>query len=123
MGTRCVVSFEQKGNPTFHIYKHFDGYPENIIPLIADALGISWILPRYENDEFSASFVATTKAGCGGIRLTTGPSAHGDLEFVYKVKQSSDQKLRVTAYEIDWGDRLNKIKVAAINSKKEIVYE
>lgn len=99
MGTRCVISFKGPEAPTFHVYQHWDGNPETVTEILKKTLKLSWELPRYENDEFAASFIATAKTGSGNIRLTTGPEHHGDLEYRYEVSQSKDGKLSVEAFE------------------------
>lgn len=108
MSTRCVVSFKQKGSPTFHVYKHSGGYPEGILPLLGETLKLAWPLPRYENDEFSAAFVATAKDGCGNVRLTKGPSSHGDLEYHYVVEQGDGHNLYVSVREVNYGPNWDK---------------
>ncbi len=100
MSTRCVVTFKQKDESTYHVYKHHDGYPETMLPLIAATLGKAWPLPRYENDDFAAAFVATAKQGGGGVRLTTDYKTHGDIEFRYEVDQDKNHHLIVKAYQV-----------------------
>ncbi len=89
MGTRCVVTFVDEfcGEwREFSVYKHYDGYPSSIIPLLrAGMLNYAWPLPRYEADEFACAFIKQAKEGEGDVRLTTGPDAHGDLDFTYRV--------------------------------------
>ena len=108
MGTRAVYSFSDDGE-TYHVYKHWDGYPQNALQYISFAKDRAWKLPRYEADEFAASFVAANKNGEGDIRLTSHYDKHGDLDYRYEVRcQSNDKDLQVTIYEIGYGkpDRL-----------------
>jgi hypothetical protein len=91
MGTRAVITFIDEDN-TFHVYKHWDGYPENILGCIDAATLFAWELPRFEADEFAAAFIAACKSkGGGDIRLTHTFEDHSDLEFRYEVRLSRMQ--------------------------------
>lgn len=85
MGTRSVVTFSGDQNTAFSVYVHWDSYPDGMADMLVSAFAKSWPLPRFEADEFAASFVAANKTGAGTVRLTTGPDAHGDLAYVYEV--------------------------------------
>ena len=103
MSTRAVYTFRDK--PTwsdedrdYHVYKHNDGYPEEALKAIINALDYAWPLPRFEADEFSASFIAANKGkGGGDCYLTEGPQAHGDLVYKYVIELKND-KLWVTVF-------------------------
>lgn len=83
MGTRAVITFSDEfGN--YSVYQHWDGNPETVIENIRTAKH-HWPMPRFEADEYAASYVATHKTSEGNIRLTKGPRAHGDLAYVYTV--------------------------------------
>lgn len=86
MGTRAVVTFiDEHGE--YHIYKHWDGYPDSMLPYIEKAKLFAWELPRFEADEFAAAFVAANKGpGGGDIRITDHYKNHGDLEYRYEVR-------------------------------------
>lgn len=107
MSTRAVYTFKatNSGMPDFSVYKHHDGYPSGAAEAITKTLPLAWPLPRYENDEFSAAFVAANKNGGGSVRLTTDANAHGDLAFRYEISLSSGSlssgSLSITAYESD----------------------
>lgn len=91
MGTRAVITFIDEDN-TFHVYKHWDGYPAEILKGIENAKPFAWELPRFEADEFAAAFIAANKEkGGGDIRLTHTYEDHGDLEFRYEVRLSRMQ--------------------------------
>jgi hypothetical protein len=96
MSTRAVYTFID-ANSTHHVYKHHDGYPSGAAEFIANTLPHAWPLPRFEADEFGASFIAANKSGAGGIRLTSGYDAHGDLEYRYEIS-ASGKSLRIVAY-------------------------
>ena len=110
MGTRAVYSFSDD-RETFHVYKHWDGYPENALQYISFAKDRAWKLPRYEADEFAASFVAANKIGEGDIRLTPHYNKHGDLDYRYEVRcRSNDKDLHVTIYDVGYGGNKDTIK-------------
>ena len=84
MSTRCVVTFKDE-KESFSVYKHYDGYPNNIKFLVADAEQFTWELPHFEAGDFAAAFIKVAK-GCGGnVSLTTSAEAHGDLSYSYVV--------------------------------------
>jgi hypothetical protein len=85
MGTRAVYTFID-ADDRHSVYKHWDGYPRWGCQFIARALPLAWPLPRFEADEFAAAFVAANKQEAGDIRLTSGPDAHGDLEYAYQIR-------------------------------------
>ena len=110
MGPRAVYSFSDD-RETFHVYKHWDGYPENALQYISFAKDRAWKLPRYEADEFAASFVAANKSGEGDIRLTPLYNKHGDLDYRYEVRcRSNDKDLHVTIYDVGYGGNKDTIK-------------
>ena len=104
MSTRAVYTFIDD-NDHHHVYKHHDGYPSGAIEFILKALDKSWPLPRFEADEFAASFIAANKDAAGGIRLTTGPSAHGDLSYRYETTVKED-KLYTRIFQNDGSFKL-----------------
>lgn len=109
MSTRAVYTFKatDPGQPDFSVYKHHDGYPSGAAEFIAKALPLAWPLPRYENSEFAAAFVAANKEAGGGVYLTGGCDAHGDLDYRYEIALE-EQHLRVTVYEADgWNQWAN----------------
>jgi len=85
MGTRAVYTFIDEDD-RHSVYKHWDGYPRWACRFIANALALAWPLPRFEADEFAAAFVAANKKQEGDVRLTSGPDAHGDLEYAYEIR-------------------------------------
>jgi len=96
MSTRAVYTFVDNDGPEIHVYKHHDGYPEGehgAICTIGKALKYAWPLPRFEADEFAASFVASAKVAdndsspAGGVRLLNGGRDvfPGDIAYHYVV--------------------------------------
>jgi hypothetical protein len=90
MATRCNIIVEDQ----FHrvrLYRHYDGYPKNVVPALFQALDYSWPLPRFEANEFAAALVRAWKDyGGGNIRIDGCPKRfeliHGDVEWVYIIK-------------------------------------
>ena len=117
MSTRACYTFtDSQGD--FHVYKHHDGYPytggvhngERFegggLVWIENAKRLAWDLPRFEADDFAASFVAANKDGGGGCRLIN--KAHpwefsSDSEYWYKVKIAVPAlDVFVQVYSVDW---------------------
>ena len=110
MGTRAVYSFSDD-RETHHVYKHWDGYPQNALQYISFAKDRAWKLPRFEADEFAASFIAANKSGEGDLRLTTHYNRHGDLDYRYEVRcRSNDKDLHVIIYDVGYGGNKDTIK-------------
>jgi hypothetical protein len=100
MGTRAVFTFKDDFN-AYHVYKHWDGYPSGALEAITKTLKFSWELPRFEADEFGASFIAANKAEGGDIRLRNTYEGHRDLEFRYEVTVK-DEELYIVVYGRIW---------------------
>jgi hypothetical protein len=104
MGTRTVITFKD-AHEEFSVYQHYDGYPSNIIPSIAEAIPYAWVLPRFEARDFGAAYIAANKTGAGVIYMTTNADAHGDLDFKYVVSNGHSEgkySLRVDIHQYDW---------------------
>jgi len=99
MGTRCLIKFKDEYN-TFTVYKHWDGYPSNILPLIEKAKTKAWELPRFEADEFATAFISVAKPDKGGgdVRLCNNNADLGQ-EYIYTVSLK-DNKLDVKVDEL-----------------------
>ena len=117
MSTRAVYTFSDEDTAPIHVYKHHDGYPYASYgkgePLEAGGLlwikkakELAWELPRFEADEFAASFVAANKTGAGGCRLITTEHPWeyaSDAEYWYKIKPAVPAlDVWVDVYEVDW---------------------
>ena len=108
MGTRGIYKFIDT-DATYYVYKHWDNYPSGAAIFIQNALELSWKLPRFEADEFSASFIAANKKGGGDVRLMH--ELEGDetsiiaslhetwIEYLYEIS-CKDNKLHVKAIDI-----------------------
>jgi hypothetical protein len=115
MSTRAIYTFCDSRTEV-HVYKHHDGYPYNGgvhngtayeaggLVWINDAKAFAWDLPRFEADEFAASFVAANKSNGGGVNLIGDQKPWeyaSDCEYWYKVT-CIDGDLHVTVLSVDW---------------------
>jgi hypothetical protein len=103
MSTRAVYGFKEDAETTHWVYIHYDGYPEGAAIYFKNtAVGKNvWPGDRFEADEFAAGFVASNKDGAGKVRLSKGPKAHGDIEYIYIVSQRADKEIMVEAHDAD----------------------
>lgn len=118
MSTRAVYTFIDKDNSRYHVYKHWDNYPERednlevgAYAFIRQAKELAWELPRFEASEFAAAFIARHKHEGGGVYLTRGWGEHGDLSYHYTIRQKNG-KLEVRTY--DMFDSTNKFPKVVI---------
>ena len=108
MGTRAVYTFSDDSG-SYHVYKHWDGYPEGASMWLVNALRQAWELPRFEADDMAAAFVAANKRGGGDVRIMqSGPIADvapSDIEYWYELFQAPNGQLIVRAWAVNnWGD-------------------
>jgi hypothetical protein len=64
MSTRGGFTFIDADKATFHVYKHHDTYPEGAWggpATLLLATRYAWQFPRFEADEFAASFITAAK--------------------------------------------------------------
>jgi len=119
MSTRAVYTFSDEDTAPIHVYKHHDGYPyasynsgrgeAGGLLWIKKAKELAWELPRFEADEFAASFVAANKTESGGCRLITTEHPWeyaSDAEYWYKIKSAVPAfDVWVDVYEVDWNQK------------------
>jgi hypothetical protein len=96
MGTRAVISVGD-----FHIFKHWDGYPSGIAEVLTKTLPLAWKLPRFEEDEFAAAFVAAAKTAPGGVRIMSSRHEAADVEYGYTIHNN---KIKVVQTNY-WDDK------------------
>lgn len=102
MSTRCNVRVRQVGldwKEEVQLYHHWDGYPSNMLPLLAK--GYSDQLLRAREDAkrlklkepsllemgragYAASMIIA--ADVNGYQPESGPNLHGDIEYLYVVE-------------------------------------
>jgi len=110
MSTNALIYVTDDEN-TFAIYKHWDGYPSAVQPMIERALTLAWPLPRFEADEFAAAFVAANKTDSGDVRLVN-PDKHDStwFSYVYVIRHmEGSDKLNVTVGHCTGMDELDRI--------------
>lgn len=98
MSTRCcLIVSDERTNIT--IYRHCDGYPESVIPDLAQVVPYVWTFPRFEASDFSAGIVAAWKSRGGGIYCYGSTESDdlyaacpGDLSYVYLVTMPDGAK-------------------------------
>jgi len=96
---------------TYVIYKHWHGHPQGVQTMIERALTLAWPLPRFEADEFAASFIAANKTGSGDVRLVNPDDASKTwFDFVYVIRHMErSDKLNVTVGHCTGMDELDRI--------------
>lgn len=91
MATRSVVLVKKEDGKKIQIYRHWDGYPDAVLPDLQKIYPFAWALPRFEADEFSAAIVSAWKGGEGNIRIY--PEVEGyeglpwDVEYIYEIDE------------------------------------
>jgi len=107
MGTRAIYIFEDE-HEEVHVYKHYDNYPEGAVDFIENAKEFAWELPRFEADEFAASFVAANKdRRGGGVRLVNARFKDRDemleandwCDYHYVISKHNSQDLWIEIWE------------------------
>lgn len=119
MSTRGLYTFTDNDS-SYTVFKHWDNYPSGAYDFIQNALSLAWDLPRFEADEFAASFIAANKKAGGDLRLLNADSTNGDalgIEYHYFIRAIGDS-LEVTTRDI-WNDK--NLDVVYI-TKTDIVY-
>jgi len=110
MSTNALI-YVTDDDGTYAIYKHWNGHPKGVKPMIERALELAWQLPRFEADEFAAAFVAANKPNRGDVRLVN-PDRYDltwfDYVYVIRHMEGSD-KLNVTVGHCTGMDELNRI--------------
>ena len=112
MSARAIYTFKGFGE-THHVFKHYDGYLSGAAVALDNARQLAWALPRYEPDEFAASFVSGNKHSPGSVRLAKSQTAFGDVEFAYVIEpdKAIPNLIRVTAYSVDFWDKPKRKKI------------
>jgi hypothetical protein len=101
MSTNATLEFVDSNKCKCYVYKHWDGSPSGIKEAIFKALRFSWLLPRFEADEFAASFIAANKVGPGDVRVI-GKLKDYSGDYHYAISHSVD--IWIKAYSLDFKD-------------------
>lgn len=104
MGTRAVFTISDNSG-SYHLYVHSDGHFSGACDYITDTLKMSWLLPRFEADEFAAAMIAANKTGGGGLRITSSPNNHHDLDYTYVIEQADNGQLIIRAESTDGNEK------------------
>ena len=125
MSTRGLYTFKD-AEGAYTVFKHWDNYPTSASGygahlFIANALAYAWELPRFEADEFAASFIAANKkAGGGDLRLLPADATNGDtlgVEFWYTVELAGNQ-LKVSCRDLFKGIDITPIYLSRLSLRK-----
>lgn len=97
MGTRATFIVTDKHN-SIQLYCQYDGYPEYMMPKIAEALDYAWALPRFDADDFSAALVCALKSKGGGNVYIVGDADGfkriGWASYVYVIDSSLTRRVK-----------------------------
>ena len=88
MSTRCQVKIRAVNGDdreAVTLYHHCDGYPSNMVPLIASAYQPGWEHGRVGK---AASYVVAEDVG--GYDIEQGHQLHGDIEWYYVLSIESE---------------------------------
>jgi hypothetical protein len=125
MSTRGLYTFKD-ADGAYTVFKHWDNYPTSAsgygaYQFINNTLAYAWELPRFEADEFAASFIAANKkAGGGDLRLLPADATNGDtlgVEFWYTVEMAG-QRLKISCRDLFNGVDLEPVYLSSTNQRK-----
>jgi hypothetical protein len=121
MSTRGLYTFKDNNGGEFTVFKHWDNYPTSDTGygahlFIANALQYAWQLPRFEADEFAASFIAANKKkGGGDLRLLPADATNADalgIEYWYTI-EADITGLKVSCHDIFNGRQLEPVYISS----------
>lgn len=130
MATRCQIAFyqnkDEKDLTKYEalIYRHWDGYPEGVLPDIVPILREFYQGRGLKDIEYASAYlVAKLKTDMLNIGISN--CFHSDIEYVYAVYPDAI----IDVYEVDWTNadcydkpieqRLTKIKTVSLLSHKK----
>jgi len=110
MSTNALI-YVTDDEDTYAIYKHWNGHPQGVQPMIERALELAWKLPRFEANEFAAAFVAANKLIRGDVRLVNPDQYENTFfDYVYVIRHmEGSDKLNVTVGHNTGMDELDRI--------------
>ncbi len=110
MSTRAVYTFKDEHN-TFAVYGHYDGYPSGAADALDKAREFAWPGQRFEAMDYAAAFIAANKTpGGGGVYVTKGHKAHGDLEYDYVISRPLGVVI-IEAFAHHWSEETGEKRV------------
>jgi len=97
MATRSTIKIKSNFSyqPDITLYKHWDGYPSNVIPLID--LAKTKINLDLSSSKYSAQLLANLIALDEGIEITTSHEDHSDTEYRYSI--NSDKSVQMQKFD------------------------
>lgn len=97
MSTRCTLTIEGSNrgeDSAIQVYRHWDGYPDAVIPDLNKVLAYAWPLPRFELDDFAAALIAAWKQPGGGNIYVDPRSdlSHDNIDYAYTITHDGKSK-------------------------------
>lgn len=89
MATRTTIQLQNTVgviDQTVTLYKHWDGYPSNVVPLIELAILNANVNPK--DRRFTSNVLGELIILDDKIEITKSHEAHGDTEYQYNLKGS-----------------------------------
>ena len=105
MATRCTITVSSS-TERFHIYRHWDGHPDTVVPDILKALDFAHALPSFEAGDFAAALIRTMKSGPGNISLCAEPAANIDRAYHFDLKGEDQAWPRLRVIDTAAGDKV-----------------
>jgi hypothetical protein len=107
MATRTTIQLENTFGVGTHnqivtLYKHWDGYPSNVVPLIELAILNANVNPK--DKTFTSNVLAELIKLDNKIVITKSHEAHGDTEYQYNLK---GKDLEIKKYDFETGKYIN----------------
>ena len=94
MSTRCQIEF-RAGSERRTVYRHWDGYPEAVLPDLREFL--QWSVRGSDVEYVSANFLFWSKRGLDehsqqlGFGICANDELHGDIAYYYVVDLRTKQ--------------------------------
>jgi len=97
MATRSTIQIKSNFSyqPDITLYKHWDGYASNVIPLID--LAKTKINSDLSGSKYTAQLLANLIALDEGIEITTSHEDHDDTEYRYTIH--SDKSIEIQTFD------------------------
>lgn len=97
MGTRATFIVTDE-HDSLQLYCQYDGYPDYMMPKIAEALDYAWALPRFDAADFIAALVCVLKSKGGGNVYFQGDADGfkriGWASYVYVIDASLTRRVK-----------------------------
>lgn len=115
MSTRCHIAFYDKEAESeadlekfgILLYRHFDGYPEAVLPDIISILRNFNKSYKLDDVEYSSAYLVSALSGVFGISKTF----HKDVNYLYAIYPNGD----IDVYKTKLWDKFEVAKIKTIN--------